>query len=237
MAKKKKTNTEIAVPENHYLHIESDEKSHNPNYKRHLITVPFRMIVIAFSSGGKTNFLYDLISQMNNTFEEIVICVPDKHEPLYQDLEKRGKGMIIFHDEKSIPNLEEFKDKRQRLIVFDDLVVFKKIQPIIAEYYIRGRHFNLSMAYLSQDYYNIPKIVRQQANYLVLKKINSAKDYKMILREWASELDAEQLVKLYRECTDNTNNVGFLMICGSCAPELKYRANYTPIDMSPYYVF
>jgi hypothetical protein len=165
---------------------------------------------------------------MTNTFEEIIVCVRSKHEPLYELLEQKTQGMVKFY-ENTIPELDEFKDKKQRFIVFDDLILSKTLQGKIGEYYIRARKYNMSCAYLSQSFYAIPKIIRQQANYIVLKKLGSQKDIKMIIREYSLGMDLDELMSLYKDCTKN--KLDFVMI-DMQNDDYKYRRSFQPICAS-----
>ena len=212
-----------------YYKYTKKSKIRNPNYKNHLIDIPFRMLVVAASGGGKTNFLCELIHRFSGTFEEIIICVRTKHEPLYELLEKKGQGLIKFYENK-VPDIEEFKDKLVRLVVFDDLILSKSLNAIIGEYYVRSRKYNMSCVYLSQSYYMVPKLIRMNCNYLVLKKLGSNKDIAYILREYALDLTKEELLRLYQQCTSDAQKLGFLMI-DMQNPDYRWRRNFDPIQM------
>lgn len=212
-----------------FYNFTKKEEEHNPRYKDHLIKIPFRMGIIGSSGSGKTLLLCELISRMNNTFEEIIICLRSKDEPLYRYLEDKGKGLIVFH-EGTIPPIDEFKEERkQRLIVFDDLILDKALQSVIGEYMIRSRKYNISCCYLSQSFYQIPKIIRQQLNYLVLKKLGSDKDIKFIIRDYALGLDISDLMKLYKMCT--TDKLHFLMMDLQGPEEHRWRLCFEPIQL------
>ena len=105
---------------------------HNPCFIDHQIKIPFRMGIIASSGGGKTQFLLNLISKMNDTFGFINV-VYKASEPLYEFLEKKiGSNKIKFYTKLSDlpnPNDIEHKDKQQ-LIIFDDVVNDKDQQKI-----------------------------------------------------------------------------------------------------------
>ena len=217
----------LTAPVQNYYKMTKKQSTHNPNYNNHLIEVPFRMAIIASSGGGKTMFLCELIHRMSGTFEEIVICLRSKHEPLYEMLEVKGKGLIEFH-ENTVPDIDEFKTGEQRLIVFDDLILDKKLLTRIGEYYIRSRKYNVSCAFLSQSFYAIPKMIRQQCNYLVLKKLGSDKDIKMIIREFSLNMPIDRLMEMYKACTKEKTN--FLMI-DLQNDTYKYRFNFTPIKI------
>ena len=62
------------------------------------------------------------------------------------------------------------------LIVFDDMIVdmlsSKKINPIVAELFIRGRKLNVSLAFIRQSYFAIPQSLRLSSRHsIIMKKI------------------------------------------------------------------
>lgn len=214
-----------------YYKFAKKTKIHNPNYKKHLIDVPFRMLCVAASGGGKTLFFLDLLHQMSGTFEEVIVCTRCKDEPLYNLLAEKCKGMVRFY-ESQIPDLDEFKDDckdKNRIICFDDLILSKTLQARIGEYYIRSRKYNISCVYLSQSYFAIPKIIRQQANYIIIKKISSTKDLKMMIREYSLGINLDKLLELYKSVTSQ-DVVNFLMI-DLQNMDYRYRFNYMPMSI------
>ena len=62
-----------------------------------------------------------------------------------------------------LPNIEDYNNKRRRkvLIVFDDMISHamsdKKAQQIIKELFIRCRKLNISLCFLTQSYFSVPK--------------------------------------------------------------------------------
>lgn len=181
---------------------------HNPNFANHGLTVPFRLLLVGSSGSGKTNTLLELIRRMNDTFEQIIICCKAKCEPLYEFL--ASKLPIQFFENGDIPNINDFKDgRKQTLIVFDDLVLMKD-QSKIAEYFIRSRKYNMSCIYLSQSYYKTPKVIRININYLILKKLPSTRDLKMVLNENSIGLNLKELTHIYQSIISN-NKFDFLL--------------------------
>jgi len=195
-----------------YYKLTKTPKVHNPNFKLHGINVPFRMLIIGASGSGKTNWLLELIHRMSGTFKEIVICLRSKDEPLYNYLESRIPEGLLFYevqDNSDIPDLDTLEP--QSLIVFDDLIsAGRDVQTKIAEYYIRARKKQVSCVYISQSYFAIPKIIRQQANYIILKKINSTKDLSLILKEFPIDIKLEDLKRIYLEASKGIEQ--FLLI-------------------------
>ena len=224
MSRKSKLNAPI---ENYYKLTEK-KQIHNPGYPQHLIEPNFRMLVIGGSGSGKTLFLCELIHRTSGTFEEIIICLRSKHEPLYEMLEKKGKGLIKFH-ENTVPDINEFKTGESRLIVFDDLILDKKLLTQIGEYFVRSRKYNMSVVFLSQSFYGIPKLIRLNANYIVLKKIGSDRDIKAIVRDYSLGMPVDDLMRLYKAIVKEKTN--FLMI-DLQNDAYKYRQNFVPIDIN-----
>ena len=62
-------------------------------------------------------------------------------------------------------NIEKYNpNKKQKiLIVFDDIIADmltnKKFNPIVTELFIRGRKLNISLVFITQYYFAVPKIL------------------------------------------------------------------------------
>ena len=60
-------------------------------------------------------------------------------------------------------NIEEYNSnmKRKISIVFDDMIAEmlnnKKVNPIVTELFIRGRKLNISLVFIRQSYFAVPK--------------------------------------------------------------------------------
>ena len=63
-------------------------------------------------------------------------------------------------------NIDDYnsKSKRKFLIVFDDMIAdimtYKKFQAIIKELFIRCRKLNISLVFIPQSYFSVPKQVK-----------------------------------------------------------------------------
>lgn len=180
------------------------KKAHNPHYEDHLIKLPFRMCIIGPSGSRKTTMLIEMIKRMKDTFLMIVVCCKSRHEPLYDYLATLipNDQLMFFEGVENIPPVDEFKNSDQTLIVFDDLVTSKN-QREISEFYVRARKYNVSCVYLSQSYFSIPKIIRLQCNYIVIKKLGSKKDLRMILNDNSLGIDMDDLEEIYNYATNN----------------------------------
>ena len=89
-------------------------------------------------------------------------------------------------------------------MLFDDCVTYsEKEQNIISECFIRGRKIGkvVSMCYLSQSFFRIPKIIRLQCNYLILLKLGSKRNLALILSDYGFGVDKEELMSLYKNAS------------------------------------
>ena len=185
-------------------------KSTNPNYSKIGIKLPFRMCIVGSSGSGKTNTLLNLIYLMPNTFADICLLTKNSDEPLYNLLkEKLGDHFNIFENYDDLPTIDEYDKTKQHLVVFDDIVLDKKQDKMI-EYFIRASKQNVSVIYISQSYFGIPKEIRGNINYLIVKKIAQDRDLNLIFSEYSLGVDKKTLVNMYRQVSENPMN--FLLI-------------------------
>jgi ABC-type dipeptide/oligopeptide/nickel transport system ATPase component len=199
--------------------------SHNPHYEQHHIKLPCRLLIIGSSGSGKTQTLLSLIYNMPNTFENIFITTKNKDEPLYNYLEERLKdsGLKITEGIENLPELDKLDKTTQSLIVMDDLVN-EKNQKQICDYFIRARKKNASLIYISQSYYAVPKMIRNNLTYLLIKQVSSMKNLVMISREYDLGMEKKQLTAMYNDATRDKQN--FLLIDIDAPKGEKYRKGF-----------
>lgn len=201
-------------------------ETENPNFHLHNLKLPFRMAIVAPSGSGKTNFLINLIhlfSQDRGTFPDIHIITRNKDEPLYNFLASKSDSILIKEGMENLPQLDKFDKDWNHLVVLDDLVLAKD-QSKIENYYIRARKLNVSVIYISQSYFRIPKIIRQNLSYLVLLKLSGERELKLILSEGGLGLDKQQLLSLYNYATEEKFSV--LLIDYETTVDKRYRKNF-----------
>jgi ABC-type dipeptide/oligopeptide/nickel transport system ATPase component len=205
-------------------------KTHNPHYERHHIKLPFRMIIAGNSGSGKTQTLLNLLYNMPDTFEKIFIVTKNKDEPLYNFLEdKLGKdGLSIKEGITELPDLDALDKEQNNLIVLDDLVNEpSKQQRPVCDYFIRARKKNCSIIYISQSFYAVPKLIRDNISYLIIKQVSSMKNLTMICRECSLGIDKKQLKKIYDDATQSKQD--FLLIDLEGDKDERFRKNFDEI--------
>jgi len=78
--------------------------------------------------------------------------------------------------------------------------------------------------FLSQSYYNTPKIIRQNINYCIILKLGGSRDVNAILRECSIGIDKEQLLYMYDKATKNKFNTFIINLDKS--GNQRYRMNF-----------
>ena len=78
-------------------------------------------------------------------------------------------------------NIDEYNQSRKRkiLIAFDDMVADimtnKLFQAIIKELFIRCRKLSISLAFITQSHFSVPKDVRLNSTHYLIMKISNKK--------------------------------------------------------------
>tara|TARA_R110002012_G_scaffold289969_1_gene483377 strand:- start:278 stop:982 length:705 start_codon:yes stop_codon:yes gene_type:complete len=204
-------------------------KRHNPNYDIHHIKVPFRMLITGSSGSGKTQTLLSLLHNMKNTFSKVVITTKNRDEPLYnwlsEKLHKEPSFEIREIDKDGLPQLDTFCKDDNNLLVMDDLVgESSKVQKQMEDYFLRARKLGCSLVYITQSYYAVPKMIRNNLNLLIIKQVSSMRNLTMILKEFDLGLTKEQLIEMYKHATADKS--GFLLLDLDGEPSKKFRKNF-----------
>ena len=205
------------------------KKFHNPEFSKHVIIVPARILVCGGSGSGKTNFSLNILKIMKNTFSHVIVCCKTKHGPLYEMLEAKLKENVTFYEDGEVPDIKDFEDNQEQiLIIFDDLVnADKKVQQKICEFFLRGMKLNITSLYLSQSYFKTPKFIRINCGYIFLRGISSKQDLSMILREYKLGVDIKKLMQIYKFAV--AQPFSFLVIDVDAPEERKFRSNFKVI--------
>ena len=133
--------------------------------------------------------VFNLISQQPY-IDKIYLCAKGPYEAKFQFLtnKRENKGLKHFksfieysNDMNDIyENIEEYNrnKKRKIFIVFDDMITdilnIKKRNPIITELFIRGRKLNISLVFITEFYFAVPKTIRLTIS---LRKFQTNKNF------------------------------------------------------------
>ena len=179
----------------------------------------YRIFIIGGSGSGKTNALLNLINNQPD-IDKIYLYAKDPYEKKYQYLiNKREKvGINHFNDPKTFmeyskdmqdvyKNIEDYNPikKRKVLIIFDDMIAYminnKKLNPIVTELFIRGRKLNISIVFITQSYFKVPKDVRLNSTHFFIVKNPNERELQQIALNHSSDIDFKDFMNIYKKCT------------------------------------
>ena len=102
-----------------------------------------------------------------------------------------GYDVLVCNNNEIVP-VEKMENEAQKVIIFDDFVCEKNQKPLI-DYFIRGRHKNCSVIYLSQSFYGTPKDIRLNCSHFCVYEFPSCNERNLISRELG--VDKEDYIK------------------------------------------
>ena len=166
---------------------------------------PYRTHIIGGSGSGKTNSLLNLINNQPD-IDKIYLYAKDPYEAKYQYLiNKREKeGLDHFNDPKGFVDysndihdvynpIEKYNPNKKRkiLIGFDDTIADminnKRLNPVVTELFIRGRKLGISIVFITQSYFKVPKDVRLNSTHLFIMKIPNKRELQQIALNHSSD--------------------------------------------------
>ena len=104
-------------------------------------------------------------------------------------------------------NINEYNpDKENKiLIVFDDMIADivhnKMLDSIVTELFIRGRKLNISLVFITQSYFKVPKDVRLNTSHFFIAKIPNKRELQQIAINHSSDINTKDFANIYRKCT------------------------------------
>ena len=171
------------------------------------------------SGSGKINALLNLINNQPD-IDEIHLYAKDPYEAKYQILINKKESAILkhFNDFKAFieysndmqdvyENIEEYNTDKERkiLIAFDnmiaDMINNKKLNSIVTELFIRGRKLNISLVFITQSYFKVPKDVRLNSIHFFIIKIPNKRELQQIALNHSPDINTKDFIKIYKKCT------------------------------------
>ena len=118
-------------------------------------------------------------------------------------------------------------EDNKNLIVFDDMIVDMinntKLNSIVTELFIRGRKLNISLVFITQSYFKVPKDVRLNTTHFFIAKILNKRDLQQIAINHSSHISTKDFIIIYKECAGKPYS--FLVIGTTLASDnaLRFR--------------
>ena len=72
--------------------------------------------------------------------------------------------------------------------------------------FIRCRKLNISLVFVTQSYFSVPKDVRLNSTHYLIMKINNKSELQNIAINHSADINYQDFIKTYRECTKEPYN-------------------------------
>ena len=204
---------------------------------------PYRILIVGGSGSGKANALLNLINNQQD-IDKIYLYAKDPYKKKYQYLIKKREKVTLnhFNDPKAFmeysndmqdvyKNIEDYNPIKNRkiLIVFHDMIADmisnNKLNPIVTELFIRGRKLNISIVFITQSYFKVPKDVRLNSAHFFIMKIPNKRELQQIALNHSTEIDFKDFMNIYKKCTTEPYS---LLVNDTTLPSddpLRFRKN------------
>ena len=77
----------------------------------------------------------------------------------------------------------------------------KKLNSIVTELFIRGRKLNISLVFITESYFKVPKDVRLNTSHIFIAKIPNKRELQQIAINHSSDINTKDFANIYRKCT------------------------------------
>ena len=101
--------------------------------------------------------------------------------------------------------LKESNDQRcqgsSKDFVLDDMItdmlIDQNLNPIGTELFIRGRKLNITLVFMIQSYFAVPKSIRLNSTHYFIRKIPNKQKFQQIAFNHSSDIDFKDSTNLY----------------------------------------
>ena len=104
-------------------------------------------------------------------------------------------------------NIDEYNLNKENkiLIVFDDMIADmihnKKLNSIATELFIRGRRLNISIVFIPQSYFKVPKDVRLNTSHFFISEIPNRRELEQIAINHSTDINTKDFDNFCRKYT------------------------------------
>ena len=80
-----------------------------------------------------------------------------------------------------------------------DMINNKKLNPVVTELLIRGRKLNISIVFIKQSYFKVPKDVKLNSTLFFIMKIPNKRELQQIALIHSSDIDFKDFINIYKK--------------------------------------
>ena len=99
------------------------------------------------------------------------------------------------------------------------------ISPIVTELFLRGKKLNISLVFIWQSYFKVPKTITLNATHYFIMKIPNKRELQQIASNRSSEIDFKYFMKLYKTFIEETYSFLVKDTTLSSDNPLRFRKN------------
>lgn len=225
----------------------------DPKFKKaiHPLLIPpnSRILVVGGSGTGKTNFLCNALMKPQLKFEKVYMYSKNLFQPKYDFIKKelnntefllnkatRAKKQQPFKiveawsdNINDLISLDELKKNKEylNLVIIDDMpILSKQQQEVVGKFFCMCRHYNCTIIYLQQLYFQLPRSVRNNLSHIILFNNKNKKEQTMLAQQLGGNLENGMFSKLYNKILSKKYQ-WFLIDNTTDDINLQYRMGYT----------
>ena len=86
-------------------------------------------------------------------------------------------------------------------MIADMIINKKKLNPVVTKLFIGGRKRNISVVFIIQSHFKVPKDVRLNSTHFFIMKIPNKRELQQIALNHSSDIDFNNFIKIYKKCT------------------------------------
>ena len=83
-----------------------------------------------------------------------------------------------------------------------DTINNRKLNSMVTELFVRGRKLNISLVFITQSYFKVPKDSRLNTTHFFILKIPNKRELQQIVLNRSSGIDFKDFIKIYKKYTD-----------------------------------
>ena len=77
----------------------------------------------------------------------------------------------------------------------------KKPDSVVTELFIRGKKLNISLVFITQSHFKVPKDVRLNTTHFFISKIQNRSELREIVINHSSDISTKDFTNIYIKCT------------------------------------
>ena len=106
-----------------------------------------------------------------------------------------------------------------------DIMDNNKFKAIISGLFIRCRKLNISLVFITQSSFRVPKDVRLNSTHYLIMKIKNRRELQNISINHSADINYQDFIEIYRECTKEPFNFLTIDITLPASDLLRFRKN------------